>query len=317
MFLPVKPDFRLTRFPVLTITVCLICVLVFSDQLTDRFEYDQAVRQFCEKPRSRIEQMVLSEIQSLHQLYYCDDIPFILINAEDEQETLEQLIGGLRPLAGFDPAESREYVKGMLQEEVRDYRRIVPPDPNDGLAYYSDSWNPVTMITSAFAHGGWAHIIFNLVFFVAFGMTVEMLVGRTPYIATIILISLINGVFTSISAMGTGVDVSSVGLSGVVMGMIGLSAWLLPRGRIRCYYWFIVVFGSVAVPIWVLALWYIGGDLYALFAFDDHGAINVMAHVTGGIGGYVFGMIFLRGARQRAQGLQMTIDRAELKPRFF
>ena len=144
-----------------------------------------------------------------------------------------------------------------------------------------------------------------------------MLIGRTPFIAVILLIALINGVFTSLSAMGTGVAVSSVGLSGVVMGMIGLSAWLLPRGRIRCYYWFIVVFGSVAVPIWVLAAWYIGGDLYALFAFDDHGAINIMAHVTGGIGGYLFGMVFLRQARQRAEGMQMTIDRAELKPRFF
>ena len=317
MFLPVKPDFRLTRFPILTITVCMICVLVFSSQLSAQFEYDEAVSRYCEKPRSRIEQMVLGEIASLHQLAFCDDIPFILMHAEDEAETLDQLIGGLRPLAGFDAIDSHEYVSQMLKEEVRDYRRSVPPDPNDGLAYYSDSWNPVTMITSAFAHGGWGHIIFNLVFFVAFGLTVEMLIGRTPFIAVILLIALINGVFTSLSAMGTGVAVSSVGLSGVVMGMIGLSAWLLPRGRIRCYYWFIVVFGSVAVPIWVLAAWYIGGDLYALFAFDDHGAINIMAHVTGGIAGYLFGMVFLRQARQRAQGMQMTIDRAELKPRFF
>ncbi len=101
------------------------------------------------------------------------------------------------------------------------------------------------------------------------------------------------------------------------MGMIGLSAFLLPRGRIRCYYWFVVLFGSVAVPVWVLALWYMGGDIYALFAFEDHGAINIMAHVTGGISGYLFGALFLRKARDTAQGVQMTLDHSQFKPKFF
>ncbi|MDH5344724.1 MAG: rhomboid family intramembrane serine protease, partial [Gammaproteobacteria bacterium] len=111
--------------------------------------------------------------------------------------------------------------------------------------------------------------------------------------------------------------VSSVGLSGVVMGMIGLSAYLLPRGRVRCYYWFVVVFGSVAMPVWALALWYLGGDIYTLFAYDNYGAVNVMAHVTGGIGGYLYGALFLKSARLDAQGIQMTIDRHHFKPKFF
>ena len=85
---------------------------------------------------------------------------------------------------------------------------------------------------------------------------------------------------------------STVGLSGVVTGMIGLFAFLLPHGRIRCYYWFVIFIGSVAVPAWALALWYIGGDIYKLFAYDDHGIVNVMAHVSGGIAGYLFGANF-------------------------
>ena len=54
-----------------------------------------------------------------------------------------------------------------------------------------------------------------------------------------------------------------------------------------------------------------------LFVYDDHGTIDVMAHVTGGIGGYLFGTLFLKRARQDAQGVQMTLDRANFKPRFF
>jgi membrane associated rhomboid family serine protease len=63
-------------------------------------------------------------------------------------------------------------------------------------------------------------------------------------------------------------------------------------------------------------LWYLGSEIYTLFAYDDYGAINVMAHVTGGIGGYLFGVLFLRKARNEAQGVQMTLDRSAFKPKF-
>jgi hypothetical protein len=178
MFVPIKPDFRLTRFPWLTSAVCVICMLVFSGQLLDRHEYDEAVQAFCDMPRSRIEEMVFGEIHENNQLIYCDDIAFILMNAPDERRALDQLMRGLEPIAGFDAVETRRYVTGMLREELSAYRRMVPPDPNDGLAYYTETWNPVTMVTSTFAHGGWAHIIFNLLFFFAFGTMVEMLIDE-------------------------------------------------------------------------------------------------------------------------------------------
>jgi membrane associated rhomboid family serine protease len=288
MFLPVKPDFRLQRFPWLTALVCLICAVVFSGQLLDRHEYDEAVSDFCDMDRSRLKEMVFARIEANHHFEYCDDIAYALHNSTNESETLSKLMS-----------------------------EMVPPDPDDGLAYYSESWNPWTMLTSSFAHGGWAHIAFNLVFFIAFGTLVEMLIGGFAYAGLIIIVSWICGVFTSVSAMANGEAVASLGLSGVVMGMIGLSAFLLPRAKIRCYYWFIILFGSVALPVWALAIWYIGSDIYVLFAYDDHGFINVMAHVTGGIGGYLFGVLFLRKARIEAQGVQMTLDRSELRPKFF
>ena len=113
------------------------------------------------------------------------------------------------------------------------------------------------MLTSSFAHGGWAHIAFNLVFFIAFGTLVEMLIGGFAYAGLIIIVSWICGVFTSVSAMANGEAVASLGLSGVVMGMIGLSAFLLPRAKIRCYYWFIVIFVTVVATV-IIILAYLG-----------------------------------------------------------
>jgi membrane associated rhomboid family serine protease len=97
---------------------------------------------------------------------------------------------------------------------------------------------------------------------------------------------------------------------------MGLFAYLLPHGKIRCYYWFIVIFGSIAVPAWMLAAWYIGGDVYRLLSSDDHGAINVLAHVAGGISGFLYGFFFLKGTRMLAASLQRDMDKADLSPSY-
>ena len=115
--------------------------------------------------------------------------------------------------------------------------------------------------------------------------------------------------FSTVSALASGNHYSTLGLSGVVMGMMGAFAYLLPSGKIRCYYWFVVIFGSIAIPAWAIAIWYIGGDIYKLFTAESHGVVNVMAHVTGGVAGYLFGVIFLRSVRWETRILQHESDR--------
>lgn len=305
MFLPVKADFPLPRFPVLTVLVCLVCVGVFLKQLSDWRDFNAAIDRYCQLDRSRIEQMVFMRVADLQDYGHCAEMMYTIASADDGNTIIEEIVTQIRPLAGFNRSDSREYVRQMLHDELRRYQSAVPPDPDEGLAYYTSSWNPWYMFTSAFAHGDWGHIIFNLFFFVAFAATVETLISPVAFIASIIAISLFTGVFSSVSAYATGSHYWTLGLSGVVMGMMGLFTYLLPHGRIRCYYWFIIIFGSVAVPAWALTLWYVGGDIYRLFANDDHGVVNVMAHVTGGIAGYLFGLIFLAKARDNARDLQL------------
>ena len=314
MFLPIKADFVLPRFPILTVLVCLLCAGVFLKQISDWSDFEEAIGQYCELDRSRLEDMVFSRIEELEEYGHCAEMMYTIASAHDGDAVIDEIVLEARPLVGFNSEDSRTYIRKMLNEELRQYRRIVPPDPDEGLAYYTESWNPLYMITSAFAHGDWGHIIFNLVFFIAFAGTVEALIGPVAFVASIIAISLFTGVFSSVSAYATGNHYWTLGLSGVVMGMMGLYSYLLPRGKIRVFYFFIIIFGSVAVPAWALTLWYVGGDIFALFAYDDHGMINVMAHVTGGIAGFLFGIIFLQKAKKRALELQVDLDGPQYKP---
>ncbi len=314
MFLPVKADFTLSRFPWLTAVVCVVCFGVFLKQLDDWNKFENALYGFCGESRSNITKMIFNEISD-NSPEACIAVMYSIAASRDEQATIEKMVNEMRPLQSFSVEDSKFYVSGMLSEELRNYHIRVPEHPNEGLAYYTDTWNPLTMISSAFAHGSWSHIIFNLFFFIAFAATIEVLIGPVAYIGLILVVSLFTGVFSSVSAIASGSHFSTLGLSGVVMGMMGLFAYLLPKAKIRCYYWFIIFFGSVAIPAWALALWYIGGDIYTLFASEDHGMVNVMAHVTGGIAGYLFGIIFLQKVRWETRIMQQEADRKVLSAR--
>ena len=308
MFLPARADFPLTRFPTLTVLVCLLCFGVFMKQQSDWSEFENSIERYCDGERSRIDQIVLERVDSFRNARMCGEVMYYIDNSDAPDEEIEQIAAALKPLSGFNAEDSREYFRGILNDELRLYQRYVPADPDSRFAYSTSEWNPLKMITASFAHGDWGHIVFNLVFFFAFAASVEMIIGAVGFAVFILVSSLIIGYTDSIVSTLIDDHHWSLGLSGVVMGMMGLFAYLLPRGKIRCYYWFIVIFGSIAVPGWILAAWYIGGDVYQLFTRDEYGGVNVLAHVTGGIAGYLYGFFFLKKARDAATVLQTNID---------
>ncbi|NIS91384.1 MAG: rhomboid family intramembrane serine protease [Woeseiaceae bacterium] len=315
MFVPVKADFNLPAWPVLTVLVCAVCIGVFLKQESDWRAFSLSIDRYCAKPQSHITQMVMTRVAQLKNADFCGEVMYHLSRSPNEAEEIAEIAVSIRPLSGFSPEDSRLYVEQMLIDELRQFRSIVRDDPGDNYAYHTESWNPWRMIAASFAHGDWVHIIFNLVFFFAFAATVEALIGPAAFVLFIVINALVIGVTDSVVSELADNHHWTLGLSGIVMGMMGLFAYLLPRGKIRCYYWLVVILGSIAVPGWILALWYIGGDIYRLFTVADHGAINVLAHVAGGVSGFLYGLFFLKGSRMLAASLQRDMDKATLSAR--
>jgi len=166
MFLPVKADFKLPRFPWLTAIVCALCFGIFLHQVNDWNKFENALYEFCGQSRSNITRMIFKEISDSSS-DACLDVMYGIASSNDEQATIRNMINEMRPLKSFSVEDSRLYVSDRLNEELRNYHIKVPAHPDEGLAYNTESWNPLTMIASAFAHGSWSHIIFNLFFFVA------------------------------------------------------------------------------------------------------------------------------------------------------
>jgi membrane associated rhomboid family serine protease len=194
-----------------------------------------------------------------------------------------------------------------------------------GWMYYPDSWNPFTMVSSSLLHADWMHLIGNLIFFIAFAPALELLIDSRPrYLLFMLLVSLAVGISYSISVLiGASSNLPSLGFSGVVMGFIGLSAYLMPRARIRVFVWYYIGWKIVYAPAWLLALIYLGLDAWTMVTATDYGGINVVAHVMGGVAGYLYGYLRMQERRDetreelaeeiQAMGLQQKFgrDRAE------
>ena len=179
------------------------------------------------------------------------------------------------------------------------------------LIYYPQSWNPFRMISSSLAHGSWFHLIGNMFFYIAFAPALEILLGsKLRYLWIMLFIAFTVGICDSIAALiSFSEPVPSLGFSGVVMGMIGLSAYLMPKARIRVLWWYVVMWKILYVPAWVLAVIYIGLDVWTIFSSSDYGNINVLAHVSGGFAGYFYGYFWLGERRAEIQAeLAQEVD---------
>ena len=169
----------------------------------------------------------------------------------------------------------------------------------ESLMYYPDSWNPVTMITASLAHAGFWHLFGNLLFFMAFAPALEILLGSSlRYLGVMLFVALVCGISYSVWTVISGTEViPTLGFSGVVMGMIGLSAHLMPQARVRVFCW-LIVWKTFFVPAWMLAVIYIGLDTWAMLTLNNFGGVNLVAHIAGGLAGYIYGVLWLDDRKQ-------------------
>ena len=177
------------------------------------------------------------------------------------------------------------------------------PGVSESLLYYPDSWNPLKMIVSSLAHADWLHLSGNMIFYLAFAPALELLIGsRLKYLWIMLFIALVVGVCDSIASLfASGPVLPTLGFSGVVTGMIGLSAYLMPKARIRVFWWYIFMWKTFFVRAWIVAAIYIGLDIWTLFNADDYGGVNVLAHVSGGVAGYLYGYLWLGERKQEVE----------------
>ena len=159
----------------------------------------------------------------------------------------------------------------------------------------------ITILTAMFMHGGWMHIIGNMVFLKAFGPEIEDAMGRLRYLTFYLL----SGIAASLAqiALMTDSTVPNLGASGAIAGVMGAFLITYPRDRIKALLVFFIFIRVTFIPAGLLI-----GFWFLIQIFSQVGAVaNVQAGgvaYAAHVGGFIFGAISAR----LFEGVQRTVD---------
>ena len=151
----------------------------------------------------------------------------------------------------------------------------------------------ISIITALFLHGGWLHIVGNLLFLWVFGDNVEDRLGHFGYL----LFYIAAGIVASLVQIAVNPDSVTpiIGASGAVAGVLGAYLVLYPRATVRAIIpFFILIFIPLPIPAWVMiGLWFLQNLVSGYASIADAASPDAGVAWFAHIGGFVFGAILV------------------------
>ena len=152
---------------------------------------------------------------------------------------------------------------------------------------------PLTLVTSQFLHGGFLHILGNMLFLWIFGNNIEDKLGHIKYIIFYITCGSLAALAQWFFSMQSGIP--SLGASGAIAGVMGAYILRFPHAKIRTLVFLgpFIVFPDIPA-IFFLGIWFLQQALYGIASLNvpsnigmESGGVAYWAHA----GGFVFGAI--------------------------
>lgn len=143
---------------------------------------------------------------------------------------------------------------------------------------------PLTVITSMFLHGGWLHLIGNMLYLWIFGNNVEDSMGHGRYVVFYLLCGTLAALTQAVLASAS--HLPMIGASGAISGILGAYLLLHPKARILVAIPLGIFFPTMRLPaVAVLGFWFILQLVSSMVASSQAGGVAWGAHVGGFIAG--------------------------------
>jgi membrane associated rhomboid family serine protease len=159
-------------------------------------------------------------------------------------------------------------------------------------------WTFVPLITHLFLHGGWLHIIGNMLYLWVFGDNVERRLGSPTYL----LFYLLCGIAAAVG-QGLVAPAPMLGASGAIAGVLGAYLVLAPRARIRTLIFLGIFITVIQLPAIIVIGFFIviqiieGVASLRLGGYAAAEQVAYFAHIFGFVAGIV--LLFLLRDRTR------------------
>jgi membrane associated rhomboid family serine protease len=150
-----------------------------------------------------------------------------------------------------------------------------------------------TLLTSMFLHGGWMHLLGNMLFLWVFGRNVEDLIGPARFAGFYLACGLVAAIVQVVASPYS--RVPTIGASGAIAGVMGAYLIKFPRARIVALIPIFVFITTSEVPAWAMLLWW-----FVIQLASGIGSVGQVDYTGGGvawfahIGGFLAGMLLVR-----------------------
>lgn len=203
-----------------------------------------------------------------------------------------------QPWSGSYCEQNAFYLRwGAIPDEVIDREPLTQAevdstvDPRCGLRAQPDKNIAASVVVAMFLHGGWAHLLGNMLYLLVFGDNVEDRLGRLPYLVFYLLCGALATVL--FAAGNPNSTTTLVGASGAIAGVLGAYLVMYPTALVRVY---IPPFFFLPLPaLLVLGGWFLLQVWTDQLAGQAGAGVAYLAHVVGFVAGAV--IVLLLGER--------------------
>ena len=204
--------------------------------------------------------------------------------------SIEAMLASFRSgeMTGNEDALYQKWLKNKQHEE--ELRRH---DISQRLAYHPKDRVSIGLLSSAFAHAGWFHLLGNMLFLYMVGCNLEDRWGRVTfagmYLAGAAVSALVYGAWHHWAGPGL------VGASGAIAAGMGAFLVCYHRARIRMLLLIMVTRPRIVeiYAFWALPAWFLLQGLNALYEAKAGSGVAYSAH----LGGFAFGALMAVGLK--------------------
>jgi membrane associated rhomboid family serine protease len=244
----------LYRVPWATIVIFGVCVVAFvltagaSDRAWEKsYEiYQEIIEVFVANPTLELDPRILEM--------------FLRSQGMEEHER-EFYLESLPTWAEENPQPGVTATQEELDRLTQMYWAIRQSSPTYRFGLVPAAQTPWSYVTHIFMHGSWGHLIGNMLFLFLTAPYLEQRWGRPFFVVCYIAVGFLTGVLWV--ARHPGVEISSIGASGAIAGLMGAFLICFGAAKIRFAYWFVVAWGAFEVPAWLVLPVWLGKEVFA------------------------------------------------------
>jgi membrane associated rhomboid family serine protease len=184
-----------------------------------------------------------------------------------------------------DALERYVYALGVVPAVLTGQRELAPE-----IALVSP---PLTLFSSMFLHGGWMHLIGNMIYLWIFGNNVEDAMGHGRFLVFYGVCGVAAALTQTLPASDSLVPM--IGASGAISGVLGAYLLLYPHARVLVVVPIGFYLHTMALKAgWVLAFWFLLQLVNSAVTEAQEGGVAWGAHIGGFVAGLLLVSVFKR-----------------------